>query len=161
LQGGLYKWRFECDYEKVVTVGFNQKILKTVLRAETSCVLGTYLEEGVCLQCMTKEDPTRPPDLENPSTWQWRLGSLDCAWHCAKDAHDKILYPFTNNGQKRQRCVTWQAIQVHYEGEMGVVARSLKTTFVHITHKKQEISRVEVNVFRVIVFVTLLVLIFK
>ena len=161
LQGGLYKWRLECDYEKVVTVGFNQKILQTVLRAETSCVLGTYLEEGVCLQCMAKEDPTRPPDLENPSAWQWRLGSLDCAWHCAKDAQDKILYPFSDNGQKRQRCVTWQAIQVHYEGEMGVVAGSLKTTFVHITHKKQEISRVEVIVFGVIVFVTLLVLIFK
>jgi len=161
LQGGRYRWRLECDYEKVVTVGFNQKVLQTILRAKTSCALGMYLEEGVCLKCSTKEDPARLPDLENPGTWQWRQGSLDCAWHCGKDADDKILYPFTDAGQQRQRCVTWQAIQVHYQGEMGVVAGSLKTTFVHITHKKQEISRVEVVVFGVVVLVTMLVLIFK
>jgi len=161
LQGGLYRWRLECDYEKVVTVGFNQKVLQTILRAETSCALGMYLEEGACLRCTAKEDPARPPDLENPGTWQWQQGSLDCAWHCGKDAEDRILYPFTDVGQQRQRCVTWQAIQVHYEGETGVVAGTLKTTFVHITHKKQEISRVEVVVFGAIVLATMLVLIFK
>jgi len=137
-------------------------VLAANVRAETSCALGLFLLNASCVACALRVDPTRPPDLENPGTWVWRVGSLDCAWHCGRDRLGNALFPFADSGQAHQRCVTWDANQTHFAGEAGVVQGSLKTTtFVHITHKKEEISHVEVIIFGGVVFATILVLLFK